>query len=170
MEEWLTAHRKRLNNAAEVKFEHRLNRETHPLLHHTKAALRELGELDTPERQKKARLINARLEEEVQKLREHLARLSEAAFDEGFARDSHALRQDHGVALKELGRLDSPETIQEAQHLGARMEEGINRLKNQHARRLDTSSSHRSHALTDFLDNRGKGDAEDRLAQRVDDN
>ena len=95
MEEWLTARRERLNNAAEVKFEHRLNRETHPLLHHTKAALRELVELGTPERQKKGRLINARLEEEVQKLREHLARLSEAAFDEGFDRDSHGLRQDH---------------------------------------------------------------------------
>lgn len=165
--EALTALQVRLSNGAEVAFEDRLDRETKSLRRRTETALAEIGDLDTPEKQKKAHRIKARLEEQIQKLREQMARRSETAFDEGFEQNSDGLRSRTRVALNELGRLDSPEKIQEARLISRRMEDAINSLKTQQARQMNGESDHRSDALTDFLDNRGLATAASRMTDRV---
>ncbi|HEU0020801.1 MAG TPA: hypothetical protein VFR55_03900 [Dehalococcoidia bacterium] len=171
LETALAALRERRSNATDEAFQERLDRETRSLQRRTDAALEELGELDTPEKQEKARRIRVRLAEKVQKLREQLARHSGAAFNAEFVQESDGLRMDTVVALQELGRLDTPEKVLEARLIRVRMQEAINRLRNQRAHQLnDNKSGRRSEVLTDFLDNRGRGDAGARMTDPMDGN
>lgn len=142
LEEALAALRERLANGADGAIEERLDRETQSLRRRAEAALDELGALDTPERQETARRIEARLEAQVRKLREQLARRSATAnfpvnfpvnLQEELDLDSDGLRRESEVALRELGRLDTPEKVRQARLIRVRMAEGINRLRNQRA-------------------------------------
>jgi hypothetical protein len=172
LEEALAALRERLGNGAEGAIEERLDRETQSLRRRAEAALDELGELDTPERQETARRIEARLDAQLRKLREQLARRAEAAnLQEEIDLDSDGLRRETEVALGELGRLDTPEKVRQARIIRVRMAEAINRLKNQRARQLIAGSGPPSDALTpdvltDFRENRDPGGTADRVGNR----
>jgi len=168
LKEALAALRERLGNAAGIAFEQRLDREIQTLQRRTEAALEELGTLDTAERQEKARLIRVRLAENIQKLRRQLARQAHTTPDKGFDQDSDGLRLGTLAALKELGRLDTPEKVRKARLIRVGMEEAINRLRNQRARQLDENLNPGLDALTDFLDNRGPGNAAHRVAGQRD--
>jgi hypothetical protein len=168
LEEALADLRERLSNPAGLAYQERMDREVRSLQRRSEAALEELGELDTPERQEKARRIQARLASNALKLREQLARRSPAVLDEGFDRDSDGLRRGTEVALQELGRLDTREKVQQARLIRVRMAEAINRLRNQKYRHLEDESGPRSDALTAFPNDRGQGSAADRRRDEMD--
>jgi hypothetical protein len=160
LEEALAALEERLSNGSVGVIDESLDRETQSLRRRAEAALAELGELDTPERQEKARRIKDRLEAQVRQLREQLARRSVGAIsNEGLDRDYDNLRRESAVALKELGRLDTPEKVRQARLIRVRIADAINRLRNQRARQLNDNSGPGPDALTDFLENRGPGGA-----------
>ncbi len=64
--------------------------------------------------------------------------------------------------------MDSPEKIQEARLIRARMDDAINSLKNQQARHINVNASHRSDVLADFLVDRRQDEMPAILDDRFD--
>ncbi len=137
-------------------FEQRVDRETAALRHRVRFALEQLGELDTSEKQQKARLLRQRLEEQVRALRDRLARHSGEALDQKFEQESVRLRRDAEQELKNLGRLDSRERVENARRIRARMAEGINRLKREQAHNLRDGGDPRFEILSGLVNDHAR--------------
>lgn len=136
LDEQLSGLREQFSDPSQVVQDDQVDQEIAALRRRAQVSLERLGELDTPEKQEMARLIQSRLEEQVQSVRERLSHQASSSYDDQFQQGSDELRRRAQAALRELGRIDSLEKVARAQRIRASLENDINRLKREQVRRL----------------------------------
>ena len=93
------------------------------------AAIDELAELDTLEKQQRAEEIRARMEEAIQQLRERIGDRARDAFNHQFERNARELRQKALAAREALGELDTYEKQKLARRIRTHEQEGLANLR-----------------------------------------
>jgi hypothetical protein len=100
------------------------------------AALKRIGEQDTPGKVQRANKIRARMEERIRELQEKLAGAAQQQrFEAEIEQETLKLRQRAQSAIEELGELDTPEKQEMGRRIQANIEEQVKELRERMSRR-----------------------------------
>jgi hypothetical protein len=121
--------RERVADQGQDQIDEQLEQQIQRLRLRAEAAVQELGDLETAEKQERAEAIRAKIEKQITQLRERLGRPTGETFNQQFEEQAEQLRQQAQSALEELGELDTPEKRELAHRIRARMQEELSQLR-----------------------------------------
>jgi hypothetical protein len=131
LEERIKEVREKATDRVRDKYEEQVEQQIQRLRLRAEAAVKELGELDTPEKQERAEVLRSKIQEQENQLRERLANRARNMANDQFEQQATELRRQAQAALEELGEADSPQGRELARSIRARLDEQLSGLRGQ---------------------------------------